>query len=188
MKLFEIATPDFDNEKFEDDCSYYIEQMGKHVRNRHMYRGMSKGEENVIKPFRERTSTVSMPSDVHKELNEYFNKAFKHPFRNGLFATGGKATASGYGDNNPKIIVPVGKFNWLSSADMHDIYGAYYSIKEEYGEDRAKKEIMSQVKDKHWYNDKDLPGCILRTNEIMLWCPEGYYVFDREKYLPDAIS
>jgi hypothetical protein len=196
MKLFEIATPDFDNEKFEDDCSYYIEQMGSKIKNLRMYRGSSTNDAviNKIKPFRPRAHSNQMPPGIHKALNELFANKFNRPFRNGLFTTGSKGTASGYGEGNPKIIVPVGKFEWLCCPDIHDIYGEYMRIQDNYGHERGVTDIMKMAETAQWKHNTNLPACLLSRAEIMLWCPGGYYVFGDlssatgKMFLPDAIS
>lgn len=190
MRLHEIASTGFDEEKFERDCAFYLKQMGHLAKEVRLYRGTTSerakvGEKN---PWSPRSSSVDTPGHIHKPLNEFFESKFGKPWRNGLFTTGSMDVAETYGE--PYVIVPAGKFEWLSNEDFEDIYTLILGMDEEDMEaEETRDAVLHDVSSsKKWKLNKDLPGCVSSRCEVMLWCPDGYYLFDPEEELPKAIS
>jgi hypothetical protein len=186
MKLFELKN-EFDDAKFEQDCKFYLEQIGTSAKKIHMFRGTDSENRtlNGVNKFRERTRPLDMPINLHKNLNKFFTEKFNHPFRNGLFVSGDDVESYG----QVRVIVPVGKFEWLSSKEFFDMFGAYEDAEMDADspEEAEAQMLAAVVKSKKWIHNEKLAACIKNGNEIMLWCPEGYYMFNEDGFLPSAI-
>lgn len=199
MRLDELYKDDDHEQRFEEDCAYYLHLMGDNTgTGNRLWRGTTSprakvGEKN---PWRPRDNPVDTPGEIHTAMNEYFDTHFGHPWRNGLFTSSLRRTAVGYGD--PYVVVPVGHFEWLCNKDFPDMYkhlasalhnSAGYKTNadgEEMGEIIAKL-VFDLDESENWKHNEDLPGCVNSNAEIILWCPNGYYLFDPED-LPRAIS
>lgn len=67
---------------------------------------------------------LDTPLEVHKEFDKIFTKNFGWPARSsGLLTTGDKTVAGSYG--NAYQVFPIGKFRFLWSSNVHDLYGRY---------------------------------------------------------------
>lgn len=182
MKLIDLfENVETDNvalaKKIKRDCEFYFSQ----VKNPslHLYRGSE--SENMVhgafRKFKARTRPLDTPLKFHTELNRYFKVMYGRPFRNGLFVTGSVDVAEQYG--NAFIIMPKGEFEWLSSPDIQDV--AVHLDPETYEDNddpNAPAEALETLKDAQWFESMKLEQCIESGNEIMLWCPKGYYVLD----------
>lgn len=177
--------PSFDPDKFQEECKYYFDVMRGGANYLMMH-----GTKNKVIPgqklaFRERNLPTDSPIMLHDAANKFFEEKFNHPFRNGLFVCDSTGTALGYGGQGKHvaIIIPVGKFEWLSSPDISDLYGTFqrYAGVPPYEIDvkRASTEkTMREVEKAKWYHNTDLQKCLEHSkNEIMLWCPNGFYTF-----------
>ena len=196
MKLFEIKVNKEAawNEKFEKDCAFYLEQLGASAKTLRMYRGTESERIKVgeLNPFRPRVQPVDMPKSVHTELNSFFKKSYGQPFRNGLFVSGSTDMAEAYGELY--VVVPAGKFEWVCSKKYEDLYqnGIVDAVEDEDDEEQVEEaadELIEVILDtRQWINNKDLVKCVKSNKELMLWCPGGYYLFDPEMFLPNALK
>ena len=190
FKTFLENETEFNIEQFMKDCSYFISLSGG--------KPLFHGSRNIPASFEKvHFRPRKMPRDnnlvVHNAANDLFDKNFDHPFRNGLFCTGSYNQARTYG--KVAVIFPIGKFEWLSSPDLHDLYFKYDSTKGElyrsskditWAEitDRATKQTIDEINKARWINNTDFLECLNSKNEIMLWCDKYYEVnYDSDVYV-----
>lgn len=184
---------EFDEEKIAKDCAFFLSQMEGSNIDRFMYRGINSEnvKVDVVNKFVPRDKSMDSSKRFHDKLNEVLEKKFGHPFRNGLFVTGDQNSAAEYADEGGVyIVVPVGKFEWLTNPHFFDLYNHMLHIQNEqdwtYRE--AEDEVVEQVElSNDWIHNKNLAQCIRKGNEIMLWCPNGYYLFDYDDY-PEVLD
>ena len=89
-----------------------------------LYRGMYKKPALGKLKVRKDRKPLDTPLDVHKEFDKIFTKIFGWPARSsGLLTTGDKTVAGSYG--NAYQVFPIGKFRFLWSSNVHDLYGRY---------------------------------------------------------------
>jgi len=73
---------------------------------------------------RKNRKPLDTPLDVHKEFDKIFKKHFGWQCRSeGLLVSGDKQVAGSYG--RPFQIFPIGKFRFVWSKQVHDLYGRY---------------------------------------------------------------
>lgn len=188
----------FNEEQFKKDCAYYIELMkGK---KGYLYRGIEQKIDSIpsasLHTFKPRTEPVGSSKRLHNLANQFFEKKFGYPFRNGMFTTGSEIHTEHYG--RPYIIIPCGKFQWLSNPDIFDMFAEFLHQRDLIKRtDLDRKELYQHAEDitielmeesPNWYHNKDLPECIASGAEIMVVC-DKYYIFDAEDqyYLPAGL-
>jgi hypothetical protein len=180
MKLIDLFEEkyDFISKELRKDCEFYFSQVKDP--NLWLYRGsQSKLYHGMRYPFRQRERPVDTPGWAHREMNEFFQEKYGHPFRNGLFVSGSADQASQYG--KIQIVIPKGKFEWLTSPEIEDLATTFMHAEDEEDEGadaNADEELIHELKTSDWVHSKDLEECIRSENEIMLWCPEGYFVLN----------
>ena len=198
MKLFEISKKPikFDEEKFEKYCQFYFSQLGELATTNYFWRGTDSEniKTNAINPFRPRTRPTSLTKRMHARINEFFEDKFGKPFRNGLFVLGDTDSSSVENYGQPYIIVPVGKFEWLTSEEFGDLYIDGFIGVDDFDESddaavaKREEEFFEEIiGSKKWIHNKNLKNAITSGNEVMLWCPEGYYAFDYDEPRPAAL-
>lgn len=184
---------EFNEEQIAEDCVYYLDLIKDSNVQRFMYRGINSDDVDVdqINQFVPRSKPLASSRKFHTEVNEFLEQKFGHPFRNGLFVTGNKSTASEYADDGGiYIVVPVGKFEWLTNTQFYDLYNLVLEAEHKNGwsYEKAEQEIIDQVKNSNdWIHNTNLAKCIRDGNEMMLWCPNGYYLFAYDDY-PEVLD
>ena len=197
---FEIA---FIN-KIKQDCKPYLDEI-KNPPAFVLYRGLHDTEGYGKKTARLTSRTPQDSSaKTHSHINQYFEKKFGHPYRNGVFASGSKVIASEYGQGEPYVIFPIGDFEYLWSQHIPDLYvevagaGAKAMMHwKKYAEAKGEKIPLSASRQEYWksvneyrmnhhvwelieflggYQDTELRKGIFSTHEVMLWCNEYYYM------------
>ena len=191
----------FDENDFERECKYYLNMM--EGSEKYLYHGttapiVSGARCNFVPRGKPRNSSTRL----HNEVNDFFESRFKLPFRDGLFVSGNSRKVLEYG--SPSIIVPRGKFEWLCSMRIMDLYTTFERF---YDQDWDEEDVESEgdrksnsernqiaedktidlVKTSKWINNKNLLKCVESGNEIMLWCPNGFYTFTF-KTLPSSMK
>ena len=187
---FVLEKEQFDLEKFKKNCAFYLEQMEGH--NGYLFHGSkSTPRDYAMKAFVPREAPRDSPNKLHNEVNDFLEKKFHYPFRNGLFTTGRYSAALGYGTVG--VIFPIGKFEWLCNTErqFHDLTGAYETNVDllrannpelgydERSEQAADMTLAKLKASKMWNHNANLPHCIQSKNEIMIKC-NSYYVFNYE--------
>jgi hypothetical protein len=107
------------------DCDPFLRET-KRVKD-FVYRGVRrvKGSHPMdglyqIKPRKDR-KPVDIPIKLHDEFDELFRREFGWNVRSeGIFATGKRSTASGYGD--VYLFFPIGRFDFIWSPYIKDLY------------------------------------------------------------------
>lgn len=89
-----------------------------------IWRGMKAPSYGGKFTVRKARKPLDTPLDVHKEFDKIFKKHFGWKSRSeGLLTTGDKKVAGSYG--TPYKIFPIGKFRFVWSENVHDLYGRY---------------------------------------------------------------
>jgi len=124
-----------------------------------LYRGMyHKGAFGKFKIRKDR-KPLDTPADVHKEFDKIFTKNFGWPARSsGLLTTGDKTVANTYGQNYQ--VFPIGKFRFLWSDNVHDLYGRYVEFMTQQG--------LSYAGGGDWKYFKDVNLKLVKSDDIYL--------------------
>jgi len=107
----------------EKHCQPIIKELRKH--GDVLWRGASKSKTKSIIQVTPRTDRQAkdMAPEVQYELDNWFEKKFGwRPRSEGVFATGSKNMAYNYGDGPPYMFFPIGKFEFLYSPSINDLY------------------------------------------------------------------
>jgi len=111
--------------QIKEDCQPYLKEMDNLVfSGRGLWRGMDSPNKKlrITKTTRlDNRIPKDMPQYIHDKLNEYFDRRFGHPYRNGVFATGPAGEYFVYGEAYQ--IFPIGNFDYIWSMDIEDLMG-----------------------------------------------------------------
>ena len=122
MRLIDYLTEDEGDAeiKIEKECKPWLTAS----KGYDVYRGMwGKKDFDKIKVRKDRRP-LDTPLDVHNELDNIFKKHFGWKARSGgLLATGDRRVAGTYGEAYK--IFPIGRFRFIWSNKVHDLYGRY---------------------------------------------------------------
>ncbi len=177
MRINEIADmrdPDVKEitEILLQDCQPFLNEIDGQIEKHSLYRGMQGvwnedfGKKEVRQHDRE---TLNTPQHIHDTMNFYFNERFGHPFRNGVFTTGEKASAGSYGP--AYAIFPIGNFEYLWNPKVDDMYNLLIL--------RNFEEIPKLLKKlEPDFKQTNLKEATTKNLEIMIWCEEYYYMSD----------
>ena len=114
--------------KIHKECKPFLNASKGYTLWRGMYRKPDYGKFKVRKDRK----PLDTPADVHERFNKIFTKNFGWPARSsGLLATGDKTVACSYG--NAYQIFPIGKFRFIWSKSVHDLYGKYVESMTKFG-------------------------------------------------------
>jgi len=188
LDLFEKAIPTISPEEVRENCKQFLKQIN-YDPSLIVYRGTK--SDAATGWIRLKTTRLqdrhSRDTDqrTHVIANEYFQKKFKHPYRNALFATSDSSESTRYGEEH--VMFPKGKFSFIWSEKVDDftevVDGKIQRDKiynKTDGNNSSVKEI-STIIDSLKYIDTDLPRAIESRNEIMFWCKE-YYLIDKDMF------
>ena len=197
-----------------DNCYPFIKELvGNHFSefDKFLYSGRS----NKPKFYRAKIRTNRRPLDTHPIIHDMIDKVLYEKFgfharSNALFCTGNAQKAYGYGI--VYCIFPVGKYKYIWSPKIEDLY-KYFSrkseeilmkIEDEKEYYKMKEKLKNKIKKiANSYKDTDLRAGIKSGNEIMLWAKEyialdslfyddklNYYFseFGTQKPTPDKIQ
>lgn len=198
-------TPEEQAQLIYDHCQPFLRSSGWSWPNgSFLYRGMGRIEPE---PFLEVSVKPRVPKDstkeIHKLLDDQFAEDYGVRFRsNAIFCTGAQGIASDYG--TVYMIFPIGKFDFLWSAEVDDAFNYFdgykhgmnpmvlkkhpnlFSVRDIWGmEDESDAfktyfgELKAALNDKafDYTFNKDLEGAINSDNEIMLSCHSYYAVY-----------
>jgi hypothetical protein len=157
-----------------DDCLPYLQAV-KSCLWPLLYRGVSERKEYFI--FDKKVRTNRRPRDMGYEMQKNFDDAFKKlfgwkPRSEGLFVIGDVDVAGGYANTTLYLVFPVGKFRFLWSPevdDMYDLPGRYMPDGEVFTSRTPAEKYPDFVKELD-YTDKDLCKAISSGSEIMIKC------------------
>lgn len=153
------------------ECKPYLSQVTDPLS---MYRGLNGVYQSIIIKKKIRLDfrqTSAMPSEVTKNVNNYFTKVFGEPFRFAMFASGDIRTSDDFGDTF--VVFPIGKFTFVWSPKVYDLNSAFWNFEdsEVYSEDGINR-ILAHSE----YTNLDINAAIASGNEIMIRA-DGYYGF-----------
>lgn len=148
-----------------EKCKPYLSEINGDLGNYPLYRGTRRKHKPGTKltHYSEPRTPVDTDLETHDLFNQIIQKAGKTADRsNAIFTSGSLAVAKRYGDTD--LVFPIGNFYYTWSTEVADWYAILqselenleYSIK---GDDNSLKQA---IKSKH---------------EIMIHCPNGYYVY-----------
>ena len=172
---FEVAKRRI-TDRVELECALFVAQIEDPYKvwrgSEHVATGISK-----VKSRLEDRIPLSTSPDVHYEMNRIFTKKFGHPYRNGVFATGGIEQAADYGP--PYFFFPIGDFDFCWSTLTPDLYNSWtYYGRQVYSTDNLAEKFIEAYK----YQDTNLPDAIHSKHEIMFWCKE-YYLIEKTELI-----
>ena len=145
------------------DCKPFLKEW-KGINNL-LYRGSKKSVATISKIV---VRTVRKPRDIPQEIHDKLNTSFVTKFgwkvRNGIFATGNPSVAKKYGE--PYIFFPIGKYDYVWSHDIYDLYTELQDIEYDKAEfedtnlyDNAKYEYEYEYEEENgtrgYYGKKD---------------------------------
>ena len=217
MKFQEIEEEEFTGDamisdmfhKIYQNCQPFLQEIGDPNKFT-LYRGIQDTAftENPYQGIKDVRLDNRLPTDTsqsdHTEINQYFEEAYGHPYRNGLFVTGTALIAENYGD--VYAIFPIGKFDYIWHPKIPDLYSEI--IQDEAGSDHWRdfashqigkenmealdirewdnfRDMYSQVDLLSWYIDEQVGpyktdqlkvGIRKARTEIMIWVKQYYYM------------
>lgn len=188
----EINPEDKIIELIKADCKPYLKQRGGGL----LYRGMDSFADMLkIKP-RKLRKPKDMPLYAHKALDYFFNKKFGWKVRSqGVFCSARYNQAIIYGHGYS--IWPIGKFDFVWSKDIKDLYLTVVDVKNQILKDHNKttalesltqEDVIKRTKPKlkqivNTYKKTNLAGAIDgQYGEIVLNC-NSYYAVNHQHLL-----
>lgn len=144
-----------------------------------VYRGLEKkitGVERVTNPVVDRKPVDSPPflhsnfNDIIRENNLVANRS------NSIFTTGSRKMSLRYG--NPYVILPIGNFHFTWSTDFKD----WFRISILRARPRLMNAKLDELSESLAGDDESLIEAIRSGHEIMLHCPNGYFIIPESVY------
>lgn len=127
-----------------------------------LWRGMwNKADDAGKYKVRKDRKPLDTPADVHKELDSIFKRHFGWPARSsGLLTTGDEKVAATYGTLYQ--IFPIGKFRFIWSKSVHDLYGKYVEF--------MTKEGLSYTGGGKWQKTSEFknPAHVMKPSDLYL--------------------
>lgn len=152
-------------ELIKEKCQPYLKEINGDIANYPLYRGIRKMIPSATKILH--SEEPRSPVDTDPETHELFNKIISDAGliadrSNAAFVTGEHRVAKIYGQ--PYLVFPIGDFHYTWSTEVSD----WYTITKQ-----ELQELPNTIKG----DDQSLKQSIKSKNEIMLHCPNGYYVY-----------
>ena len=179
----EKFTLDSEIEAISRDCKPFLKSLkgSTHL----LWRGSNKQSKpfEKLKPRSDRRP-VDMDPLIHEFLDDEFNRKFGWKARSeGLFCCGGEAATYGYG--KATIVFPIGKFKYVWSPSIEDLYSTLSSVnimvaRRDELSTKDKNEIIKYVKT---YTDKDIKKYLSKGTwfEIAIKC-DSYWSLRSDDY------
>ncbi len=175
-------------DKFINDikkkCQPFIREITKNnPKQLLMYRGASTNTDMFTKSPRTDRRPTDTPQDVHDALDNAFNDMFGWKARStGLFCTGSRRVASGFSNwNNPHMIFPNGKYDYLWSDKLADLYDNWTQT----GTERHDKDVAQKLvkKGKYHQNTGLIEALSIKSgSEIMVKCKNYHAIHVKYEY------
>ena len=157
-------------DRIKSECKPWLSAIRK-CHNRLLFRGV-RGKDGfkdlsfakAVRKTRKPLDTLRAVSDI---LDDNFEKAFGwRPRSQSMFAVKDYSVAQAYG--TPYMVFPVGKFRFLWSFEIPDLYGGVQQHPELIGEDEEAEAAVEAMK--KWYTEdpKDLCKALHSGGEIMI--------------------
>ena len=196
-----------------NDCDYFLNessQQGVLVRGMKSFKGqaMSMPHPRDLKSddvtfseiiVRQARSPTDTPIKTHEMLDAWFNDHFGFKARSqAVFCMGGSERGvraiSNYG--RPHIVMPIGKFKYVWSPIVDDLYARTAGIAwdrdyDENDEDNyaEPEKMIDKFMSAHNYTDKRLDAAVVQRYEIMIACSKYYaFKYEHRKLLEDILD
>jgi len=174
-----------------DKCMPFIKELTKQTYIHFMYSGRKgKTEDVFIGKVRKNRRPSDTSEGLTKVYDDLFNKRFGwKPRTNSIFCSGNVYDIPRYG--NPYFIFPIGKYKYLWSPDIDDMYSSSYTNSvidtitlrndipygdiDDIKDNTPKRDIIIKSLDNKiisTYTDKNLDKALSGSNEIMINCKE----------------
>jgi hypothetical protein len=188
--------------KLTKDCMPFLKELKKSnsPRDKFFYRGFHGGNlysEIDKKKVRTNRNPMDTPQAIHDILNKSFKKKFGWNVRGeGSFATSDKERAGGYG--TPFLFFPVGKYKYVWSEEVSDLYQYLGGHHLKYTVDALNGAVYDIIQDYNFRYGENKEGEWYYDGEKVKSYPDGPHVFkdlgltieeyDREKlkWIPDV--
>lgn len=166
--------------RIKAECQPYLDAIEYNVLEYRLYRGM-KGTDAPYMTGRVRLTgrkPQATGTHVHEAVNGYFIDQFGEPFRNALFTSSNPNFAADYG--NLFIVFPTGKFKFIWSPHIEDLYNHEWALDEALDDDKADDDMPSDdyhfrlTMDNYEYQNTDFIGAMESKQEIMIRTPVYY--------------
>ena len=192
------------------NCQPFLQEINNEPSKHTMHRGIPRLEHSEENPhydimgIKDVRLSNRLPKDTiqkdHDEINDYLNQVYGHPYRNGLFVTGIKSVAEGYG--TAFAIFPIGKFDYIWHPEITDLYTEFlepenvgehwedyaasmgkdlpevddwYAFQENYGVTDL-MDFVFDGKKGHYKSNELIRGINRARTEIMIWVDQYYYL------------
>ncbi len=192
MKFGLYLTED-DNQKTLDEFKKNTSQWFKEMGDVKLWRGTK----HRIKDIKKLTSRVDRrPLDTPKEVHDWFDDAFKKEFgwkprSSGVFTCPSKFHVEVFG--KPYLIYPINGYKYIWSKHISDLTNYLENIRilvqpternHQLGENWYDKKILKEYTEATMslYTDKNLKNSRGTSVEVTLYCPNGYYLMDKQYY------
>lgn len=189
----------FDIEQFKADTAPFFKTFKLYLkRGNFLWHGSDRevDENNHIFDFKERTKPRDSRQTGHDTANEFFLKKFGHAFRNWMFVSNDRSTATSYGMTY--IVFPIGDVEWFFINGIKDLTNYQDDLRWEVRsdnfdldqsmtpEDWAKLDKMtttaltnrlaSRTNGITMHYNKELPLFFSHTDEMMIKCGKFYLI------------
>lgn len=148
-----------------EKCKPYLSEINGDLGNYPLYRGTKRKHKPGTKltHYSEPRAPVNTDLETHALFNQIIQEAGKTANRsNAIFTSGSLAVAKRYGDTD--LVFPIGDFYYTWSTQVAD----WYVITQ-----RELEDLEDSIRG----DDNSLKQAIKSKHEIMLHCPNGYYVY-----------
>lgn len=152
-------------EQIMEKCKPYLSEINGDLGNYPLYRGTRRKHKPGTKltHYSEPRAPVSTDLETHTLFDQIIQEAGKTANRsNAIFTSGSLAVAKRYGDTD--LVFPIGDFYYTWSTEVAD----WYVITQ-----RELADLEDSIKG----DDNSLKQAIKSKHEIMIHCPNGYYVY-----------
>lgn len=151
-------------------CKPYLDEINADLGNYPLYRGTRKKYQAGTKLTH--SATPRDPVDTDLQTHNLFNQAIQNAGKtadrsNAIFTSGSLRVAKRYGDTN--LVFPIGDFYYTWSTKVADWYWYMVPVQSQIGLENLEYSIRG--------DDNSLKQAIKSNHEIMLHCPNGYYVY-----------
>jgi len=157
-------------EHVKSKCKPFLKKIQNNIISYPLYRGMKKAPIIFIgKKVRTNRKPTDTKLATHKKFNIAFDKGFGIKARSDcLFIAGSFKDARYYGDGTAHIIFPEGKFDFLWSPSVKDLYLS--NVRAECDHGKLSQEEINDLIKRSYIKNKSLTTGIKSGNEIMIKC------------------
>jgi hypothetical protein len=158
----------------KSDCKPFLREMKK--AGQFLYRGYDNVEYSTTEVvyYKKKVRSDRKPRDMYQNVHNKMDKLFDEKFgwkarSNGIFCTGDRTTALGYG--TAFMVFPIGNFKFIWSPEVEDLWRW---VRGHISSRKGKSTVPDLEGISETYTNKDFPKAIKSGNEIIINCKEYY--------------